>query len=91
MKAIILCAGYATRLYPMTLNKPKPLLEIKGRPMLDHIVGKIEKVDCVDEMFIVANNRFYNDFLKWKNCGLSKKVLKSLTTEQIPTTTASAE
>lgn len=73
MKAIILCAGYATRLYPLTLNKPKPLLEIKGKPMLDYIIDKISIVDDVDEIFIATNNRFYNDFLNWKNSRNFKK------------------
>ena len=65
MKAIILCAGYATRLYPLTLDKPKSLLEVSGKPILDYIVGKIEKIKEVDEIFVVANEKFYNHFEKW--------------------------
>ncbi|MBU1704508.1 MAG: NTP transferase domain-containing protein, partial [Nanoarchaeota archaeon] len=44
MKAIILAAGYATRLYPLTLNKPKPLLEVKGKPIIEHIINKIKAI-----------------------------------------------
>ena len=38
MKVIILAAGYATRLYPLTLTQPKPLLPVAGKPILDHII-----------------------------------------------------
>ena len=65
MKSIILCAGYATRLYPVTLNKPKSLLEISGKPILSHIVGKIEKIKEADEIFIVANEKFFSHFRGW--------------------------
>ena len=44
MKALILAAGYATRLYPLTENIPKPLLPVKGKPMLNYIVEKILEV-----------------------------------------------
>ena len=60
MKVIILAAGYATRLYPLTKDKPKPLLEVGGRPIVDHIIKNIEKIDDVDEIFIVTNDKFYN-------------------------------
>ncbi len=42
MKAILLAAGYATRLFPLTANRPKPLLPIAGRPMLDWIADKVD-------------------------------------------------
>ncbi len=73
MKAIVLCAGYATRLYPLTLNKPKPLLEVKGRPLLDYIIDNIEKIADINEIFIATNNKFFNDFSKWKNSRTFKK------------------
>src|SRR3989344_5500969 len=63
MKAVILCGGYATRLYPLTLDKPKALLPIKGRPILDHIVGNIPT--SIEDITVVSNGRFYNDFLNW--------------------------
>lgn len=75
MKAVILCAGYATRLYPLTLNKPKPLLEIAEKPMIEHILFKVEKIEDVDEIFVVTNNKFYNNFIEWlKNYNSNKKI-----------------
>ena len=66
MKCILLCAGYATRLYPLTLDRPKPLLPVAGKPMIEHILEKIEKVDDVDEVLIITNNKFFNNFRNWK-------------------------
>ena len=42
MKLIILGAGYATRLYPLTLNQPKPLLEVAGKPMIEHVLDNLK-------------------------------------------------
>jgi glucose-1-phosphate thymidylyltransferase len=66
MKAIILCAGYAVRLHPLTLDKPKALLEIKGRPILDYITDSLEKVKKIDEIYVISNAKFYNQFVSWK-------------------------
>src|SRR3989338_7938896 len=76
MKAIILCAGYATRLYPLTLNKPKPLLEVAGKPIIEHIIKKIEEVEEIDEIFIVTNAKFYKNFKEWSELFKSKKKIK---------------
>lgn len=65
MKAIILAAGYATRLYPLTKDKAKPLLEVGGRPILNHIMEKLEEVVEVDEVFIVTNEKFALSFSEW--------------------------
>lgn len=65
MKALVLAAGYGTRLYPLTKDTPKPLLEVGGKPMLDHIVKKIEAVDAVDELIVVTNEKFYERFKEW--------------------------
>ena len=59
MKCIIPCAGYATRLYPLTLNKPKALLSIGGKPLLTYTIKKLEVIDEIDEIFVVTNNKFY--------------------------------
>ena len=56
MKAIILAAGYATRLYPLTINRPKALLPIAGKPILDYIVDEIETVDEVTSLVIISND-----------------------------------
>ncbi|MDP2925361.1 MAG: nucleotidyltransferase family protein [Nanoarchaeota archaeon] len=59
MKAIILAAGYATRLYPLTLDKPKALLPIKGNPILDYTLSKIQEIGEIDSVFIITNTSFY--------------------------------
>lgn len=74
MKCIILAAGYATRLYPLTENTPKPLLEVGGQSILDHICKKVEKVKEVNEIIIVSNNRFFSQFEKWANRYQGKKI-----------------
>ena len=65
MKAIITAAGYASRLWPLTKDIPKPLLEVKGKPIVEHIVGKISEIPDVDEIFIVTNAKFYPLFDDW--------------------------
>ncbi len=65
MKAIIPAAGYATRLFPLTKDKPKALLEVKGKPIVEHIIRRIEQLGAVDEIFIVTNGRFYKNFTDW--------------------------
>lgn len=67
MKAIVLAAGYATRLYPLTKDTPKPLLEVSGRPMIEHIMDKIEALASVDEVIVVTNERFNRQFLEWRD------------------------
>ncbi len=66
MKAIILAAGYATRLYPLTENMPKALLKVGSRAILDHIMENVTRIDAVDGIHIVTNEKFYQDFLDWK-------------------------
>ena len=66
MKTLILAAGYATRLYPLTLNRAKPLLPIAGKPAIAHIVDKLKGVKELREIIIVTNNKFYKQFLAWK-------------------------
>ena len=66
MKAIILAAGFATRLYPLTENQAKPLLPIGNKPMIEHILQKIEQLPVVDRIIIVTNDKFYKDFLAWQ-------------------------
>jgi glucose-1-phosphate thymidylyltransferase len=73
MKAIILGAGYATRLYPLTKDKPKPLLEVKGKPIIEHIIAKIAEIELVDEVLIVTNDKFFRHFLEWNSSFSSSK------------------
>ncbi len=65
MKAIILVAGYATRLYPLTKTTPKPLLSVGGRPIIDYIVDEINTLDTVDSIFVISNHKFASHFEKW--------------------------
>ncbi len=65
MKAIILAAGYATRLYPLTRNKAKALLPIGGKPMIDYIVEQMDTVAELDEIYVVTNSRFAAQFREW--------------------------
>ncbi len=65
MQVLILAAGYATRLYPLTLNQPKPLLPVAGKPMLEHIIDHLASVKDLGEMFIVTNQKFVQHFTDW--------------------------
>ena len=64
MKALVLAAGYATRLYPLTLDKPKALLEVGGRPMLDYVLDRLQAMG-VDETIVVTNAKFTPQFEEW--------------------------
>ena len=65
MKLIILAAGYATRLYPLTLNQPKPLLPVAGKPMLEHVIDNIASIRGIDHAYIVTNAKFAGHFQRW--------------------------
>lgn len=65
MKAVVLAAGYATRLYPLTLDRPKPLLEVAGRPMLEHVLGRLETIPQLDRALVVTNAKFAAQFEEW--------------------------
>lgn len=65
MKAIILAAGYATRLYPLTQNQPKPLLPVGDQPILNHILEKVQDVEEINEVCIVTNDKFHTQFVEW--------------------------
>lgn len=73
MKALILAAGYATRLYPITKYYPKSLLAVGTRPMIDHILDKLEDVRHIDEVIVVTNSKFLSIFKEWKRTVKSKK------------------
>ena len=65
MKVIILAAGYATRLYPLTLTKPKPLLDVAGRPMIEHVLDNIAPIPGIDRVYVVTNDKFAAPFQQW--------------------------
>ena len=65
MKCIIIAAGYATRLYPLTENFPKPLLKVGNRSILERILDDIDTIDDIDEHIIVTNHKFAPVFNEW--------------------------
>jgi glucose-1-phosphate thymidylyltransferase len=65
VKTIVLAAGYATRLYPLTKTVAKPLLPVGGRPMLDHLLDRIREVEEVDAVHVVTNHKFADAFDEW--------------------------
>jgi len=64
MKAVVLAAGYATRLYPLTHDKPKHLLEVAGRPILDRLLDQLP-LDELETIFVVTNAKFAGRFREW--------------------------
>ena len=67
MKVIILAAGYATRLYPLTLTQPKPLLPVAGQPMVDYVLDNLAPIGGLDRIFVVTNAKFAGHFQKWSD------------------------
>lgn len=65
MKCLILAAGYATRLYPLTENFPKPLLEVGNKTILDWLVDDIDESGLVDEYVVISNHKFTRHFEEW--------------------------
>jgi len=62
LQAIVLAAGYATRLYPLTLDTPKPLLEVGGRPILERLLGQLEEIPSLERVYVVTNAKFAPHF-----------------------------
>lgn len=65
MKCLILAAGYATRLYPLTENFPKPLLKVGDKTILDWLIDDIDQAGVVDEYVVISNHKFAAVFEKW--------------------------
>ena len=65
MKAIILLAGYATRMYPLTENQPKALLPLRGKAVIDYIIEQINRIPEIDTIYAVTNSKFYTHFCNW--------------------------
>lgn len=75
MKCVVLAAGYATRLYPLTENFPKPLLKVQEKTILDWIIGDLESSGQIDEFVVVSNHKFYDIFIQWaKQRGAGTKI-----------------
>jgi len=65
MNVIILAAGYATRLYPLTLAKPKPLLPVAGKPMIEYVLDNLSAIPGLDHIYVVTNAKFATHFQQW--------------------------
>ncbi|MCP5523353.1 MAG: nucleotidyltransferase family protein [Verrucomicrobiales bacterium] len=65
MNLLILGAGYATRLYPLTLNQPKPLLPVAGKPMVEHVLDNLTPIPGIDRVLVVTNAKFVSHFQQW--------------------------
>src|SRR5215211_260190 len=65
MNVLILAAGYATRLYPLTLTRAKPLLEVAGKPMIEWVLDNLAPVPGIETVYVVTNDKFARDFQAW--------------------------
>ena len=65
MNCVLLCAGFATRMYPLTKDFPKPLLEVAGVPVLDYLMEQVIELRELGEVHLVTNARFYDHFTTW--------------------------
>jgi glucose-1-phosphate thymidylyltransferase len=66
VKLLVLAAGYATRLYPLTLDRPKALLDVAGKPMLEHVLGSLAPIPELDGTYVVTNSKFARHFEAWE-------------------------
>src|SRR5438105_6017036 len=73
MKVVILAAGYATRLYPLTLTQPKPLLPVAGKPMIEYVLENLAPIGGLDRIYVVTNSKFAAAFQKWADDYRSSK------------------
>ncbi len=65
MIAVLLCAGYATRLRPLTQDFPKPLLPVADKPVIDYLVDQIDGLPAIESLHVVTNDKFYAHFKRW--------------------------
>ena len=65
MNVLILAAGYATRLYPLTEHKAKPLLEVAGKPMIEWVLDNLAPIPGLGTIYVVTNDKFASDFQEW--------------------------
>ncbi|MBI4181695.1 MAG: nucleotidyltransferase family protein [Candidatus Aenigmarchaeota archaeon] len=76
MKALVLAGGFAKRLLPLTAETPKALLPLKGRPLLEHVLRKIEPLEGIDQVCIAVNARFEAQFALFLQRYRSRKMLR---------------
>lgn len=80
MTCIILAAGYATRMYPLTLNFPKPLLEVGGKKIIDWLLDDIQSAG-VERTIVISNHKFFNQFKEWADTKTNVTVLDDGSTD----------
>ncbi|HLD56841.1 MAG TPA: sugar phosphate nucleotidyltransferase, partial [archaeon] len=62
MKAVIMAGGFAKRMWPLTTGRPKPLLVIAGKPIIEHIIENLESIEGIDKIYITTNKKFEEHF-----------------------------
>jgi glucose-1-phosphate thymidylyltransferase len=65
MNVLILAAGYATRLRPLTENRAKPLLDVAGKPMMEWVIDNLAPIEGIEKVYVVTNNKFAASFQEW--------------------------
>ena len=76
MDCLILAAGYATRLYPLTENMPKPLLKVKEKTILDWLIDDIDSSGMIEKYIVVSNSKFASNCEQWaKNHSMSDRIV----------------
>jgi len=78
MNAVILCAGFATRMYPLTKDFPKPLLKVVGRPVLDYLIDQVVTLPDIQSIHIVSNAKFFDHFVRWYDERQAGKIFKGI-------------
>lgn len=76
MQALILAGGFAKRLWPLTKDRPKPLLLVGGKPIIEYVIEKIEAIEEIDKIFISTNDKFDTVFNNWLRGFKSKKEIQ---------------
>ena len=67
MNCVVLAAGYATRLYPLTEHFPKPLLKVGKKTIIDWLVDDVDRFGKIDRFTVVSNARYADNFLRWRS------------------------
>ena|SRR3989344_1730280 len=75
IKALILAAGYGTRLYPLTLNKAKPLIQVGKKTIIDHLLEGLNTISDIDTIYVVTNNKFFKDLKEWAQQANNPKIM----------------
>lgn len=70
MIAILLCAGFATRMYPLTVDFPKPLLSVAEKPVIDYLIDQIVLLPEIESIHLVTNAKFFDHFVQWRQARL---------------------